>query len=1088
MRKKGRYCIIVGILVVMLVITGSFDFALTEKTSFVKSVEIEKSKLDKGNLGRGTLTVYCDGSYDHSLMCRDNNYYTAHDASTAQYLDWSGQNQMDFGQNDYGYPGYTYYYIFRYFAYFDTSALPDNAVITNVQFTFWCCSHHNTAPDPNLMAFYDPSGIYPHQTLQMGDFDLDHYSDTGAGSYTIDWLEWYTWTWNSNSYNKINKNGWTKIMFTTQSDWQSNPNLPHDWAQMYSGNSPNPPYLTIQYTTAPPGDPSNLNAYNPTSSTIDLSWTKGSNSDKTMIRRKTGGYPSSPTDGTQAYFSTGTSTTDTGLSPSTTYYYRAWAYDSNSGQYSTGYSQDYETTTSAPPPGNPSNLNAYNPTSSTIDLSWTKGSNSDKTMIRRKTGGYPSSPTDGTQAYFSTGTSTTDTGLSPSTTYYYRAWAYDSNSGQYSTGYSQDYETTTSGPLSDWTVIAYLCGDDNLGSWCQQCLNYMTNVGSQNGIEIIALIDGQGGGDTRAYHVLPNNQVNIPLNQINPGWGNEVDMGDPQVLISFSTYCINNYPADHYMIIPQDHGGSWVGCCWDDSGDNLNIDDLQTAFQQISIDMGKKVDIVFFNDCLMNGVEIAYQLRPYVEYQAGSETISWTSTCNNEYADILQYMVGNPGVNPQDLATYITNHQTPYDNPSYRTQCISTFELDRMQDLITAIDALTVDLYNKLDDPTYRDQIETARTQSEYTEGPYGGQIERLIDLYDFVSRIHTLVSDPSTQSIAQNVMNLLGPQGGQYGNVINRERHTNSVNFCRGMSVYFPDRLNRYDATYLTDNNFVSNTNWDEFLSEYLNGATGIGYGWDTNIEVKGGTNGPAYFTFGEDEYATDGYDENFDVGYTATPTDVQIYSLIGNNKYSVDIKHGPDTSKIWDIYVKWQGSNSATVDLSWDVSSIPNEEYLSVILYDCDNNEQIDMRTSSSYSLTMNAGETGHMKIICSSSENNPPIKPQPPSGPASGKPGIEYTYTAVTIDSNNDQISYIFDWGDGTTSQTNFMQSGQVANASHKWSKKGNYQIRVKAVDEHGMESDWSDLLAVRMPRNGASILLKLLERFPHAFPILKHLLGL
>ncbi|MCX6668023.1 MAG: hypothetical protein NTV74_07315, partial [Euryarchaeota archaeon] len=154
----------------------------------------------------------------------------------------------------------------------------------------------------------------------------------------------------------------------------------------------------------------------------------------------------SPTDGTQAYFSTGTSTTDTGLNPSTTYYYRAWAYDSNSGQYSNGYSQDYETTTSAPPPGDPSNLNAYNPTSSTIDLSWTKGSNSDKTMIRRKTGSYPSSPSDGTQAYFSTGTSTTDTGLTPSTTYYYRAWAYNSNTGQYSTGYSEDYETTASAP------------------------------------------------------------------------------------------------------------------------------------------------------------------------------------------------------------------------------------------------------------------------------------------------------------------------------------------------------------------------------------------------------------------------------------------------------------------------------------------------------------------------------------------------------------------------------------------------------------------------------------------------------------------
>ncbi|MCX6668024.1 MAG: clostripain-related cysteine peptidase [Euryarchaeota archaeon] len=601
-------------------------------------------------------------------------------------------------------------------------------------------------------------------------------------------------------------------------------------------------------------------------------------------------------------------------------------------------------------------------------------------------------------------------------------------------------------------------------------------------------MDGEGGGDSRAYHVMPNNQINIPLNQINPGWGNEVNMGDPQVLISFSTYCINNYPADRYLIIPQDHGGSWVGCCWDDSGDNLDIDDLQTAFQQISVVLGRKTDVVFFNDCLMNGVEIAYQLQSYVEFQAGSETISWTSTCNDEYENILQYMVDNPDVAPQDLATYITNHQEPRDSASYRTQCISTFELDRMQDLASAVDDLALDLYNKLDDDAYRDQIENARTQSEYTEGPYGGQIERLIDLYDFVNRIHTLVTDPTTQSLAQDVLDLLGPAGGQYGNVINRERHTTSVNFCHGMSVYFPDRMNRYDGTYLIDNDFVSDTNWDEFLGEYLNGGTGVGYGWDMSINAKGGANGTAYFTFGEDEYATDGYDETTDVQHTDLPTDVEIYSLIDSIGCSVDIKHGPDTSKIWDIYVEWQGSDSGTVELSWDASPIPNEEYPSVVLYDCDNNEQIDMLTSSSYSLTMNVGETLHMKIICSSSENNPPVKPQPPSGPTSGKPGRECTYTAVTIDPDGDLISYVFDWGDDTTTQTPFVSSGQVASATHKWSKKGNYEIKVKAIDEQGMESDWSDPLSVRMPRTISfkSFFLKLLERFPHAFPVLQHLL--
>lgn len=93
-------------------------------------------------------------------------------------------------------------------------------------------------------------------------------------------------------------------------------------------------------------------------------------------------------------------------------------------------------------PGCPSNFDAYDPTTNSIELSWTKGEGSDKTMIRRSTSGYPSSPTSGDEAYFGTGDSTSDTGLSQETTYYYSAWGYDSTINTYSTDYASDSETT----------------------------------------------------------------------------------------------------------------------------------------------------------------------------------------------------------------------------------------------------------------------------------------------------------------------------------------------------------------------------------------------------------------------------------------------------------------------------------------------------------------------------------------------------------------------------------------------------------------------------------------------------------------------
>ena len=63
---------------------------------------------------------------------------------------------------------------------------------------------------------------------------------------------------------------------------------------------------------------------------------------------------------------------------------------------------------------------------SEIGISWTKGLDADKTMIRAKYGSYPESKDDGYQVYYGTGTSTSDTSMNldeTATGIYYRAWS-----------------------------------------------------------------------------------------------------------------------------------------------------------------------------------------------------------------------------------------------------------------------------------------------------------------------------------------------------------------------------------------------------------------------------------------------------------------------------------------------------------------------------------------------------------------------------------------------------------------------------------------------------------------------------------------
>jgi len=97
-----------------------------------------------------------------------------------------------------------------------------------------------------------------------------------------------------------------------------------------------------------------------------------------------------------------------------------------------------------------------------------------------------------------------------------------------------------------------------------------------------------------------------------------------------------------------------------------------------------------------------------------------------------------------------------------------------------------------------------------------------------------------------------------------------------------------------------------------------------------------------------------------------------------------------------------------------------------------------------------------IKTSHPSQSPETPEPPEGSDYGVPNEEYDFSARTIDPEEDQIFYLFDWGDGEYSNwIGPVDSGETALASHSWIDLGDYNIRVRAKDEWGSVSDWSDV---------------------------------
>jgi len=183
----------------------------------------------------------------------------------------------------------------------------------------------------------------------------------------------------------------------------------------------------------PPAAPDNLTATAASSSAINLNWDdKSDNEDGFKIERKNGStWVEIASLGANV-----TTYTNTGLSASTQYTYRVYAYNGyGNSSYST---EESATTLQCVSPTAPSSLQATATSSSAISLSWTYTStNEDGFKIERSTDGsnfaHIASVGAGVTTY-------SDAGLASSTTYYYRVRAFNT-CGE--SGYSSIAQATT---------------------------------------------------------------------------------------------------------------------------------------------------------------------------------------------------------------------------------------------------------------------------------------------------------------------------------------------------------------------------------------------------------------------------------------------------------------------------------------------------------------------------------------------------------------------------------------------------------------------------------------------------------------------
>ncbi|MCI0515237.1 clostripain-related cysteine peptidase [candidate division KSB1 bacterium] len=488
-----------------------------------------------------------------------------------------------------------------------------------------------------------------------------------------------------------------------------------------------------------------------------------------------------------------------------------------------------------------------------------------------------------------------------------------------------------------WTFMVYLDGDNDLEPAAIKDFNEMEIAGSTNEVNIVVQFDRTPGHDdsegnwtdTRRYRVIKDSNPRKIASPVLDYLG-EINMGKAEALTNFINWAVQNYPAQHYVLVLWDHGSSWrklnrkmslfnfmpalnapqnsvtpapprssslapiphkppaispfdagwgvtKDVCYDDTDqDFLSNAEVASALQNT----GLTLDLLGYDACLMAMLENAYQARNLARYMVGSEETEpgdgWA------YDLVLAGLVANPDQSAADFAkTIVKKYEEYYRTEAGPDQTQSAFDLSKISSMVSTLNTLTEAIIS--DNNSWQAVNRAINLTEQFNEHQH-------LDLYDFAKELKLQVSSAAIQNAVTNLHNALASF------VIQNYAESGHAD-ARGVAIYFPpkDAFDPKYTAFATHLDFPANSQWDEFLSRFyqsnVSEATFDPYEPNNDYQLA---HGPLIS------------DEIYQ-GYLSNKSDLDIFKIVTGSIFDVQIRL--EVPVDFDLYVT-QISAYGTID----------------------------------------------------------------------------------------------------------------------------------------------------------------------------------
>ena len=252
------------------------------------------------------------------------------------------------------------------------------------------------------------------------------------------------------------------------------------------------------------------------------------------------------------------------------------------------------------------------------------------------------------------------------------------------------------------TILMYVCGSDleSESGEASTDIREMVSSGIGGSGAVSVLVATGGASRWNGYNISSRSVQYYQLERSGPVLvkdAGRMSMGDAKTLSAFLRYGISAAPAKRYILVLWDHGGGPIyGLCNDENyqDESLSLAELRSGLTEGL--QGKKLDIIGFDCCLMNCVDLCADLYGIADYSVLSQEL--VSGTGLDYDGWMKPIGENPGISSEKIAMLMAETYVA-DNSRGRNADTATMTVvasDKMPEVMQAANSFSKSLTEEM--------------------------------------------------------------------------------------------------------------------------------------------------------------------------------------------------------------------------------------------------------------------------------------------------------------------------------------------------------------------------------------------------------